>query len=220
MSEVKQVYLIRHAETLKNRQPYHQGPDEPLTERGREQVKDLIGLLRDKEINILISSPYRRAQETAELVGKALNLEYKTEASVREFDQPLSLYGRHHLSISSLRYFIDLYRHRFDLFWDREGAENVARVRERVKVARLMLEEHSGKNIAVISHRIFMTMFVETVCYDKPLSLYKFIRGLLGRKLIPNTTVLHMTLQKPTGKETCNWQLEETLLPPYNRELK
>jgi broad specificity phosphatase PhoE len=216
MSEVKHIYLIRHAETLKNLQSYHQGPDEPLTKRGREQVRTLIEFLKKENIDTLISSNYLRARETAELVGKALGLEYHVEPSVREFGRPLSLYGRHHFSIPSFRYFVDLYRHRLDLLWDREGAENIAHVRERVQGARLMLESQSGKKIAVISHRIFMTMFVETVCYDKPLSLYKFIRGLLGRKRVPNTAILHLAYQKPVAKETGDWLLEETLIPPYN----
>ncbi len=212
----KSVYLIRHGETKMNRGLRHQGPEEPLTDRGREQVRELIEFLRGENIDTLISSPYARARETADLVARALGMTYSIEPSVREFGRPLSLYGRHHLSAASLRYFFDLYRHRMNLLWDREGAENLAHVRERVRDAKTMLESQSGKRVAVISHRIFMTMFVETVCYDKPLSLLKFVSGLIGRKRIPNTGILHMTCQPDAEKKTCNWFLEETLRPSYN----
>ena len=182
-------------------------------------MRELIEFLRDQKIDTLISSNYVRARETADLVAKALNLTYSIEPSVREFGRPLSVYGRHHFSIPSFRYFFDLYRHRIDLLWDREGAENLAHVRERIRDARLMLEAQKGQRIAVISHRIFMTMFVETVCYDKPLSLIKFVYGLIGRRRIPNTGILHLRCEEPS-EGNCNWFLEETLLPPYNRETK
>lgn len=213
---VKQVYFIRHGETLKNRQYFHQGPDEPLTDRGREQVARLIEFLRDKEIDTLISSNYKRALETAELVSNALGIPYTIEESVREIGRPMPVYGRHYLSWPSLRYILALYRHRLDLLWNNEGAENLAHIRERVRDARLMVERKPGKRIAIISHGIFMTMFTETVCYDKPLSLFKFVRGLLGRNHIPNTGILHFVCEKETKKKKCTWLLEETRFPPYN----
>jgi len=220
MSEgrVKHIYFIRHGETKRNRQYFHQGPDEPLTERGREQVATLIEFLRDKKIDTLISSDMKRAVETAELVGTALGLSSRVERSVREFGRPLGVYDRHYLSLPSLRYFIDLYRHRLDLLWHTDDAENLVHIRERVRDARLMLEASEGKCIAVISHRIFMTMFAETVCYDRPLSLWKFFYGLIGRKRIPNTGILHLTCE-PTvpAEKKCTWFLEEVVLPPYNR---
>ena len=217
---MKHIFLIRHGETAKNHGYRHQGPDEPLTERGREQVHELVKFLREQNIDTLISSNYKRAIETAAILSAELNLTSTVESSVREFGRPLTLYGRHHLSPASLRYFIDLYRNRLNILWDKEGAENLAHVRERVRDARLMVESLPGKRIAIVSHRIFMTMFIETVCYDKPLSLLKFIVGLFGRKRIPNATVLHLTCEPHKPKENkCSWFLEETLLPPYNREI-
>lgn len=215
---VKHIYLIRHGETLKNRQRYHQGPDEPLTARGREQVRTLIEFLRKQKIDALVSSDYVRARETADMVGEALGLTYAIEPSVRELARPRSLYGRSHLSTASFRYFFDLYRHRLDLLWDREGAENVAHVRERVRDARLMLEETPGTHVAVITHRIFMTMFAETVCYDRPLSLFRFVWAVLGRRRIPNTAIMHLSSDNLANRDQCRWLLEEIWLPPYNTE--
>ena len=212
----KRIYFVRHGETKKNRQFYHQGPDEPLTDRGREQVRELIEWLREQKIDTLISSNYLRARETAEMIAEDLQLPFSIEPSVREFGRPATIYERHHFSLPSLRYFLDLYLHRMDLLWDKEGAENLIHIRERVRDARLMLEAQEGKRIAVISHRIFMTMFTETVCYDRPLSIFRFITGLLGRKRIPNTGTLHFVCEPATEEKKCTWILEETVFPPYN----
>lgn len=216
MHEVKQIFLIRHGETLKNRQSYHQGPDEPLSLRGREQVAGLIGYLKEQNIDTLICSNYARAKETAELIAESLNLPYSIEPSVREFGRPTSLYDRHHFSFASLRFFIDLYLNRLNLLWDKDGAENLAHIRERVRDARIMLEAQEGKRIAVISHRMFMTMFTETVCYDKPLSLFKFFWAMLGHKRITNTATVHLACQPTEHNNTCGWILEKTVIPPYN----
>lgn len=214
----KEVFLIRHGETKMNRGRRHQGPDEPLTDRGREQVATLVEYLKTKNIDTLVASSYVRARETADIIARELNLTYTIEPSVREFGRPLSLYGRHHFSPASFRYILELYLNRLNLLWDREGAENLAHVRERVRDARLMIEALPGKRVAVISHRIFMTMFTETVCYDRPLSLLKFITGMLGRKRVPNCTVLKFTCGDPGPEKVCTWHLEETLIPPYNSQ--
>lgn len=213
---MKHIYFIRHGETLKNRGRRHQGPEEPLTPRGRMQVRDAIEILAARDIDSLISSNYLRARQTADMIADELGLTYSIEPSVREFGRPLSLYGRHHYSLASLHYIFDLYRNRMNLLWDRDGAENLVHIRERVRDARTMLEEMPGDRIAVVSHRIFMTMFTETVCYDKPLSLAKFVRGMLGRDRIPNTGVLHFTCEAPRD-HTCTWTLEETIFPRYTR---
>lgn len=216
---MKHVYFIRHGETKMNHKLRHQGPDEPLTERGREQVRELIKFLREQNIDTLVSSNYARALETADMVAKELGITYTIEPSVREFGRPLSLYGRHHFSPASFRYIFALYRNRFNLLWDKEGAENLAHVRDRVREARTIIEEIPGQRIAVISHRIFMTMFTETVCFDKPLSLFKFLEGLFGRRRIPNCAVLEFACQADSGKALCSWNLERTLLPPYNKQV-
>lgn len=210
------MFLIRHGETRANSGFRHQGPMEPLTERGREQVHTLIAYLKSQNIDTLIASDFERARETADMVGRELRLMYSIEPSVCEFIRPASLYGQHYFSLSSLRYIFDLYRNRLNLLWDREGAENLAHVRERVRDARLMVESLPGKRVAVVSHRIFMTMFTETVCYDRPLSLWRFFRGFVGRKRIPNCAVIEFTCAPSGSKNVCTWRLEKTLVPPYN----
>lgn len=210
---MKHIYFIRHGQTAKNLGRIHQGPEEPLTEVGRKQVRDAIALLQEFDIDMLVSSNYVRAKETADLIAHELGLSYTIEPSVREFGRPLGLYGKHHYSFSSLRYILDLYKNRLNLLWDKDGAENLAHIRERIRDARLMLEELPGERIAVVSHRIFMSMFTETVCYDKPLSLLKFIHGMVGTSKMPNTAILHFTCDVPTGERKCTWFLEEVILP-------
>jgi probable phosphoglycerate mutase len=65
-----EIVLVRHGETEWSRAGKHTGStDVPLTERGREQAAALAGALREWSFERALTSPLRRAAETAELAG-------------------------------------------------------------------------------------------------------------------------------------------------------
>ena len=73
------VLFLRHGESAHN---VHTGEErlaeelgDLLTERGRAQAEAAGAALRDQPITRLLTSPMRRATETAEAVGEALGLE-------------------------------------------------------------------------------------------------------------------------------------------------
>lgn len=220
MSEVgkKEIYFIRHGQTLKNTSWTYQGPEEPLTDKGREQVKKAAEYLKDKNIQVLYSSPYKRALETASLIAATVGLEARELPAAREFGRPLGLYGRHHFSWSSAKYLFALWRHQLDLSWNREEAESVAHIIERVKEVKKTLEAAPEERIVVVSHKIFMALFTETLAYDKPISLFRLVALLLRRGRIPNAGILRFEVETREGKVV--WRLAETDFPPYNGEVK
>ena len=62
------VYIFRHGQTEDNADFIFSGwRDSPLTEKGREQALELAKKLKDKKLDILISSPQSRAVETMKL---------------------------------------------------------------------------------------------------------------------------------------------------------
>jgi len=83
------MILVRHAESEWN---VHYGrtridpgiPDPPLTSAGRAQAERLTDALAAEGIVRLISSPYRRALETASIIARALDLAISVEPLVRE----------------------------------------------------------------------------------------------------------------------------------------
>ena len=58
--------------------------DPPLTSAGRAQAERLIDMLAAEGVARLISSPYRRALETATIIARALDLAIGVEPLVRE----------------------------------------------------------------------------------------------------------------------------------------
>lgn len=69
------LYLLRHGETDWNRAGLLQGhTDTPLNEKGRNQMRETARKLRDLDVkmDVILSSPLRRACESAEIAAKQL----------------------------------------------------------------------------------------------------------------------------------------------------
>lgn len=63
------LYIVRHGETEKNKYGLIQGQTEcDLNESGINKAKELIPLVRDLNIDVVISSPLKRAKDTARII--------------------------------------------------------------------------------------------------------------------------------------------------------
>ena len=81
------ILLARHGESDWNVERRWQGhADRPLTELGRTQARELAQRLAHTDLDAIYSSDLRRAQETAEVVGRAQGLEVRTIPGLREVD--------------------------------------------------------------------------------------------------------------------------------------
>jgi broad specificity phosphatase PhoE len=80
-----ELILIRHGQTEWNATGRWQGQaDPPLNEMGRAQASRTALELRDQKIEALISSDLLRAQQTAQIIGAALNMDVQLEPRLRE----------------------------------------------------------------------------------------------------------------------------------------
>ncbi|RAV07841.1 histidine phosphatase family protein [Mycolicibacterium sp. GF69] len=85
-----QLLIIRHALPLRSEPG--RGSDPDLSEEGVEQAKRLPDALARFPISRLISSPQRRAVQTAEPVADALGLPIDIDDRLAEYDRDLSHY--------------------------------------------------------------------------------------------------------------------------------
>src|SRR5688572_19962610 len=84
-SDMTQLILIRHGETLWNTQHRMQGhADSPLTEDGLRQARQLAQRLTQIEFKALYSSDSGRALETARIVAAATGHEIIVDSRLRE----------------------------------------------------------------------------------------------------------------------------------------
>ena len=70
-----QLLLVRHGESIGNVTRQLQRDNEPLTERGRRQARELAAFLAERpDLRVIYSSPLARAYETASIIGAAIGL--------------------------------------------------------------------------------------------------------------------------------------------------
>jgi broad specificity phosphatase PhoE len=109
--------LIRHGESESNAgRSTH--PDSALTTTGIGQARGLAQRLHHYELggHVALTSPYRRAVETANVIGNALGIVFQTEELIREWGSEAIINGRHYPEdskeqlVARLSNFIDLYR--------------------------------------------------------------------------------------------------------------
>ncbi|MBN0044599.1 histidine phosphatase family protein [Streptomyces actuosus] len=103
------LFLVRHGETEWSRSGRHTGwSDVPLTERGRQEARGLVPLVRSHRIGAVLVSPLQRARETAELIGLH---DVRVDADLREWD-----YGGYE-GVTT----VEIHRERPDWFLFRDG---------------------------------------------------------------------------------------------------
>lgn len=79
--------LLRHGQTALSVEKRFSGiGDQALTPLGREQAVAAASRLATSGASAVVSSPLRRARETAELVGRSLGLQVAVEEGLRETD--------------------------------------------------------------------------------------------------------------------------------------
>ena len=202
---IKTIFLVRHGQTGANKKHIHQGPDEILSDHGREQALEVTDILRDLKIDTLTCSSMVRARETAEIIGMALGMPHTIIPDAVEVRRPDSVYGKRHFSYHSIKYALNLYRCQSNPEWSDEGGENLFDVHNRIRTTQDILSELPGERIALVSHAIFIDMFIKMVCLNRDLTMKEFVNAALAIKKLPNTGVVSFTVQTDPVANTCAW---------------
>jgi len=137
-----ELWLARHGETEWTVSRQHTGStDIPLTERGREQARELLPSFEGIDFDLVLSSPASRAVETAELAG----FEPEIDQRLREWD-----YGDYEGMTT-----VEIQRDRPGWFLFRDGCpngEDPTGIGQRLAPLLEELLGMSGQRIALFGH--------------------------------------------------------------------
>jgi len=78
------VVLLRHGETVYNTEKRLQSTKDSLTDKGKEQIRNILGDLKEFNFSKLISSDEKRAVESAEIISKFLGIDFEQNSLIRE----------------------------------------------------------------------------------------------------------------------------------------
>ncbi|MBM6828152.1 histidine phosphatase family protein [Anaerotignum lactatifermentans] len=154
MEEKKtRFYLIRHGETLWNRQGRYQGStDIELSEEGLAQAELMAKRFRYLPLDAVYVSPLKRARATADAIARETGLTPVVEDRFREINfgewegksipELQEIYGQAYRD-----FYADPFSHPFP------GEGSFAKVTERsMEAFEELLKKHEGQRVAIVSH--------------------------------------------------------------------
>jgi probable phosphoglycerate mutase len=124
--------------------------DPALTERGRHQAERLAAWLAFERVDVVVSSPQRRARETAAPIAHAHGLEVEIVKGLVEYDvQSDSYIPMEELRASNDPHLTAMYEGR----WEEFGAESTATFRARVaETLDEIIGGHQGQRVVAVCH--------------------------------------------------------------------
>jgi 2,3-bisphosphoglycerate-dependent phosphoglycerate mutase len=145
------LLLIRHAEPERVAPGSSSAPADPvLTERGRAEAERLAAWLEHEPIDAILSSPLRRARETAEIVGTALGIDVAVNDGLMEYDARADFY----IPVEELRETRDHHwRAMIEGRWEELGGEDPDMFQDRiVPCVDAIIGRFPGGRVAAVCH--------------------------------------------------------------------
>ena len=157
------IYFIRHAQSDNTNSDNR---NRPLTEKGMADRKLVTDFLQDKNIDIAISSTFKRAIDTITpfAISRGLEIETIEDFREREADWMPDINDFHIFS-----------KHQWaDFSYALPGDENLTQVQTRnIAALKNVLEKYKDKNIAIGTHGTALSTIINY--YDKSYGYKDFI---------------------------------------------
>lgn len=168
----KLIYFVRHGETVLNAQGIRQGPEGSLTEKGKAQAFATALRFPKKRgrPEVIIASPYQRTKETAEIIGRELQMPIEYSDLLVERRNPSEIVGHSgtERKVQSIIDRIDKSYHADDLRYSDE--ENFSDLKARAKKLLEYIAKRSENKIIMVTHGIFLKMIASYVIYGESLT--------------------------------------------------
>lgn len=157
---MKNIYFVRHGQSEGNALHVYQSGRIPLSELGHEQAQITAKRFSNITGDLLLSSPYTRAYETAEYISKTVNLPIEKSELFVERKRP-SIQEEKSKELEELKaidkaiadnWEISDYRH--------SDEENFNDLKQRAQKAFEFLETREEDNIVIVTHKNFLHCLV------------------------------------------------------------
>lgn len=182
------LYLVRHGESLANKEEFHHTPETPLSEDGIKQAEVVAERLKNIEIDFIYSSPQERAKQTAEIISKQKNLPIEFWDSLKEIKVPSEVWGKsiNDPEIKKIGHTYDLKFLENERYTDDETFEELSDRGQ--DVLNHLFEKHKEMNVLCVSHSTMTKMIVAKILFGDTLTPKQFI--LLRKHLwVKNTGI-------------------------------
>ncbi len=172
------LYFVRHGQSEQNQAGIHQGTDAKLSDIGKKQSRVLAARLKNKNIDIVFSSPFPRAKETADIISRVLKRKVEIREELKEVVWPSEIIGLHHTDPKSIRIRRKILDNVHDPDYRYSDEENFKELKSRASMfIEHLLKEHKDQNILCVSHGLIQKVFVGVILFEEEFNskiYYKF----------------------------------------------
>ncbi len=153
---MKNIYFVRHGESEGNQLRLYQSAETFLSEIGHNQAKLIADRFSNIEVEIIISSDYIRAKQTAEYISEVTGRDIIENSLFRERKRP-SIQENRNKNIPELQVIDEKIELNWEnLDWRYSDEENFEDLRQRAKECFEFLENRQEDNIVVVTHKNFL----------------------------------------------------------------
>jgi broad specificity phosphatase PhoE len=172
----KNIYFIRHGETVQNAAHIRQDETGGLSETGRQQIQKLGQRLKGFNINKILSSPFQRAVETTDIILQSIDAPVEYVPLLGERHNPLSIVGKKYDDPKVVDAINSIDKSFHDPDYRYEDEENFQDLKTRALKAKEFLHKNAGHNTLCVTHGIFLKMLLCVLIYDKELTVQQYVK--------------------------------------------
>jgi broad specificity phosphatase PhoE len=200
----KVVYFVRHGQSEHNVSPVFQSPESPLSEAGQKQAENIANRITKIEFETLLSSPFQRAKETAEIIAKITGKNPEFSDLFIERVKPSKINGKSYDDQEASRIWHEWEKSLFTTDLKIEDGENFNDLIKRADKALKFLEERPEKSLVVVTHGFFLRTIIARVLLGESLSEDNY-KNFQFSATMENTGLSAIRYSK--GYEDTRWRL-------------
>lgn len=170
------IYFVRHAESEGNITRIEHNDGVFLTENGKKQATSVANKLLRVPIEVILSSTYSRAKQTAEILSDTLKKEVIFTDTLIERVVPSEIVGKH-MQDEYVQSVYNLLRENFRKENGRHSdEENFEDLKERAIKALDFIKNQPHENVLVVTHGSFLRVLLACMIFGKDITGHEFAR--------------------------------------------
>ncbi len=198
------IYLVRHGETENNAKNTYAPPEDELSSLGHNQAQTLAKRFASLPVDLIISSPYQRAKQTAFEIQKIAKKEIQFDDNLIEIIRPSDFIGLrindpHAIKVKKL---FEL--NQDDPSWHYSDEENFFDIKARAEKFLQSLDKFKEEKIVVVTHAFFMKLLLSVMLFEAKLTPVVFFK-LYNFLVILNTGITICEKDKNGAWQLVTW---------------
>ena len=195
---MKKLYCVRHGQSEKNvNNIYDPTGNEPLTELGKKQAESLAERFLHIELDVIYSSKFLRAKQTAEVISKTTNTPHITLDFVHEYQKYNDAIhaGKDKKGDEIKAFMQELYKawEEGNLDFDKSN-ETPREYLSRLDKFAELLENSEQENILLVSHEGFIRALAVHKLFDLRVHT-EFFPILMKQMKLSNTGIVEFEIE-------------------------